>query len=56
MWSIACNEKFIVMNYITGVSPISDAPHPIPVNPASVIGVSHILEGPYLSINPFVIL
>ena len=44
------------MNYITGLSPIKDDPIPMPVNPASVIGVSTILDAPYLANNPFDIL
>lgn len=35
---------------------MAEAPIPIPVNPASVIGVSTILRGPYFSNNPFDIL
>jgi len=41
---------------MTGVSPMSEAPHPIPVNPASVMGVSQSLDGPYFSMRPLVIL
>jgi len=36
--------------------PINAAPTASPVNPGSVIGVSHILPGPCLSINPLEIL
>lgn len=41
---------------MTGLRPIAEAPIPIPVNPAYVMGVSIILLGPYLSISPFEIL
>jgi hypothetical protein len=46
----------MVINYTIGFRPIAEAPMPSPVNPASVIGVSTILFGPYLSYNPFDIL
>ena len=35
-----------------GLKPAAEAPTPIPVNPASVMGVSITLSPPYLSYNP----
>jgi hypothetical protein len=50
---MACIEKFHVMNSTIGLSPYKPAPTPIPVKPASEMGVSQILFGPYLSYIPF---
>lgn len=52
IWSIACKEKFHVMNSIIGLKPYKAAPTPNPVNPLSVIGVSHNLFLPNLSKSP----
>lgn len=41
------------MNSMIGFNPAAAAPTPIPVKPASEIGVSMILSSPYLSNNPF---
>lgn len=40
-------EKLKVMNSTTGLRPCMAAPTPMPVNPASVMGVSRTLWGPY---------
>jgi len=44
------------MNSTIGIKPINEAPTAIPVNPASVIGVSTILRAPCLSKRLFEIL
>ena len=56
IWSMAWRAKFIVINYITGLSPTKDDPIPMPVNPASVMGVSTTRDPPYLANKPFDIL
>ena len=53
MWSIACSAKLKVMNSMMGTVPAMAAPTPIPAKPASVMGVSHTLVGPYFSRSPF---
>ena len=56
MWSMACIEKLKVMNSQIGLRPAYAAPVQIPVNPASVMGVSTTRLEPNSSSSPFVIL
>jgi hypothetical protein len=55
-WSMACIEKLKVMNSQIGLRPAYAAPVQIPVNPASVMGVSTTRLEPNSSSSPFVIL
>ena len=51
-----CIAKLNVMNSHTGRRPANAAPTAMPVNPASVIGVSLTRSGPYFCSRPRVIL